>query len=97
MGIGDVLSSKDEIENGRRAFLSPHHSRPRLIRNAPDEVLTPNPGCLDGGADQTAASEPDTPSRAHDAQSQSERNAEVSVAIRGHVRKHLEPSLVTVF
>ena len=64
--------------------------------DAPDEILRPDPGRLDGGPDQAGPGEPDAPGGPDHAEAQAERDAEVGVAVGGHVGEDLPPPRVAV-
>ena len=81
----------------------PPHPRPSAIlgpsppaRDAPDEILRSDAGCLNGGTDKTASGQPYSPRRTDDAQPQTEGDAEVGIAVRRHVGEDLAPPGVAV-
>lgn len=69
----------------------------RLLKApSPNQVFTPNSRRLHRSADQRTARQPNPPSGADDTEPQTKGDAEVGVAIGGHVRQDLGPALVTV-
>jgi len=64
--------------------------------DAPDKILRSDSGCLNGGTDKTASGQPYSPRSANDAQSQTEGDAEVGIAVRRHVGEDLAPPGVAV-
>mmetsp|Transcript_10947 Transcript_10947/g.18242 ORF Transcript_10947/g.18242 Transcript_10947/m.18242 type:complete len:227 (-) Transcript_10947:36-716(-) len=67
-----------------------------LAKNDTDEILRSDAGCLNGGTDKTASGQPYSPRRTDDAQSQTEGDAEVGIAVRRHVGEDLAPPGVAV-
>ena len=68
----------------------------RYRRDAPDEIFRSDAGCLYGGTDKTASGQPYSPCSTDDAQSQTEGDAEVGIAVRRHVGEDLAPPGVAV-
>ena len=100
---GVTLRSAAAAPSASARRYHPPHPRPSAIlrpsplaRDAPDEILRSDAGCLNGGTDKTASGQPYSPRRTDDAQSQTEGDAEVGIAVRRHVGEDLAPPGVAV-
>lgn len=78
------------VPNGHSINIHTHTYR----RDVPNQILTSNPRSLHRRAHQRTARQPNPPRRANDAEAQPECNAEVGIAVGGHVREHLGPALI---
>ena len=67
-----------------------------LVDCSPNKILTPNPRSLHRRSNQRTARQPNPPGGAHDAETQPEGDAEVGVAVGGHVGQDFGPAGVTV-